>query len=62
MSEQIVEGRPVLVFAVDDQRRRLPFEALPDWFNRVKMRRANWKKHQIDPEFVGTLARVLADV
>lgn len=46
--EQIVEERAVFVFAVHDQRRRLPLETLPDRFDWIEMRRSNWKENEID--------------
>ncbi len=59
--EQFIKESPILVFAVDNQRRRLPLETFPDRFDWVEIRGTNRKEHQINPEFVSTLARVLAE-
>ena len=62
LREDLIEEGAVFSRALHDQGRGLPFETLPDGFDRVEMRRAYWKKDEVDPEFVGAFARVRTDV
>lgn len=62
LREDLIEEGAVFGRALHDQGRRLPFETLPDGLDWVEMWRAHWEKNEVDPEFVGSFARVRTDV